>query len=50
MGGSSSRHFSNYDWQFVSKPTRYDVERDAKTGISAERHIVPNNPKISEKD
>jgi hypothetical protein len=47
MGGSSSNTFSSYNWQFVNKPYNYDIEQDAVTGIHAEKHIIPNNPKIS---
>lgn len=47
MGGSSSHAFPSYNWQFVSRPFSYDIEQDTKSGIHAEKHIIPNNPKIS---
>lgn len=50
MGGSGSKSFPSYNWEFVSRPSTYDIERDSKTGIHAEKHIIPNNPKISEND
>lgn len=46
MGGATSK-FQEYNWLFQSKPGRFDIERDSKTGILAEKHIIPNNPRIS---
>lgn len=34
----------------MSKPSTYDIVIDKRTGIYAEKHIVPNNPTINEDD
>lgn len=51
MGGSNSHSFGTYDWQSIGRAgntSNFDIFRDRKTGISAEKHIIPNNPTMSE--
>jgi hypothetical protein len=50
MGNSNSHTFDNHDWQFVSKPSTYDIVQDKRTGLHAEKHVVLNNPTIDPND
>lgn len=50
MGNSNSSQFDNHNWQFVSKPSTYDIVSDERSGLHAEKHIILNNPTIAEKD
>lgn len=49
MGNSDSSHFPSESWNFDHRSDYYDICRSSK-GVYAEKHIVPNNPKIDAQD
>lgn len=49
MGNSNKGRFESRNWTLDHRHHTYDVCHDGR-GTYAERHLVPNNPKIDDDD
>ena len=49
MGNSNESRFESRDWVHDHRSHNYDVYHDGR-GTYAEKHIVPNNPKVDHDD
>lgn len=49
MGNSNETRFESRDWVLDHRNHNFDVFHDQR-GTYAEKHIVPNNPKVDSDD
>jgi hypothetical protein len=47
MGGSQSYKIPSSKWDFVWRDDRYEIYRNSQ-GLLAEKHLIANNPKLSQ--
>lgn len=47
--GNTTKVFPTRTWDFVERCENYDIVKD-KDGLLAEKHVVGNDPKISQQE